>query len=226
MSIVSKTFGVAGLVGVTPRRVQLTVTDPITTVQQAGYLTQAELLPDAVYPTDIFDIIYSYNTNTGTGTYAQMVPVISVGGSIQLYPALYPSNTTITLTPAQVNGAYAAPVLLIPAPPSGFGNVISYGLLTTVVGTAFANGGVGVLQYTAGAHGTGGSAITGTIPAAEITAASSQVYIIASYVQAGVVATSAISGFGIYFSNQTGAFTGGANSKLTFSLQYYTVPMA
>lgn len=226
MSIVSQTFGVAGQVGVTPRRVQLTVTDSLSVLMTPGYLTQSNLSPNAAYPTDIFDIVYGYNTSTGVGTYIQMLPLILAGGVISLYQAPSVLNKNITLLQSDVQAAYATPVLLLDAPAAGYGNTIIAGSVTTVVGTAFANGGVGVIQYSSTPHGAGGFAMNGTFPAAEITAATSQYYIGLPFTQGGTVATSAIAGLGVYFSNQTSAFTGGANSKVIISLQYAIVPMA
>ena len=79
MTIISSTFGLLGQDGVTPRRVQLVTTDDLSTITTAGYLTEQGINPAFVYATDIFDVIYSYNTNTGTGTYIEMVPSIVAG---------------------------------------------------------------------------------------------------------------------------------------------------
>ena len=79
MSIISKTFGLMGQDGVTPRRVQMVVTDNATVVQTRGYLSNEKLNPDVVYPTDIFDIIYSWNSTTHTGTYGEFLPTITAG---------------------------------------------------------------------------------------------------------------------------------------------------
>jgi len=84
MSIVSMNFGFAGQEGIHPRRVQMVVTDGLTALTTAGYITVQSLLPNTVYPTDIFDIIYSYNTSTNTGTYAVFLPTIASNGSITL----------------------------------------------------------------------------------------------------------------------------------------------
>lgn len=83
MTIVSKNFGFTGEVGVVPRRVQLVVTDNLSTITTAGYLKPEFLLPDVVYATDIFDCIYSYNATTKTGTYVELLPTIT-GGVITL----------------------------------------------------------------------------------------------------------------------------------------------
>lgn len=87
MSIVSQTFGVAGQVDVTPRRVQLTVTDNFAAITTAGYLTEKGISPYVVYPTDIFDITYAYNNATGTGIYGEFICTISSSGLITLSPS-------------------------------------------------------------------------------------------------------------------------------------------
>jgi len=82
MSIVSMNFGFAGQVGVTPRRVQMVVTDSLATFTTANYLNQNGIAPNTVYSTDIFDVIYSYNALTQTGTYAQFLPSIAASTGI------------------------------------------------------------------------------------------------------------------------------------------------
>lgn len=79
MGIISKTFGVMGQNGVSPRRVQLVTTDNLATVTTAGYLSNQKLSPDQVKPTDIFDVIYSYSAVSGAGTYAVFLPTITAG---------------------------------------------------------------------------------------------------------------------------------------------------
>lgn len=98
MSIVSQTFGVAGQVGVTPRRVQLTVTDNFTAITTPGYLTEKGISPYAVYPTDVFDIQYNYNAATGTGTYGEFTCTVSVPGVITLIP-FGSTSANIVFTP-------------------------------------------------------------------------------------------------------------------------------
>lgn len=83
MSIISQTFGLLGQDGVIPRRVQMVVTDSLSTVTTAGYLQFAGVNTDNVQPTDIFDLIYLFSTVTGIGTYGEFLPVFS-GGIITL----------------------------------------------------------------------------------------------------------------------------------------------
>lgn len=225
MSIVSQTFGVAGQVGVAPRRVQMVVTDGLAAVTTPGFLTQENLLPYTVYPTDIFDMIYSFNTVTGVGIYGEFLPVISVGGSITLSVVVgQPKLSLVTMKTADVIGAYATPVQLIAAPGVGTGILITSAAIITEVSTAFATGGNAQVQYGNTNHAGGTIALSATIPAAEITAATSQVYSMAGLAATTVTATSVVTNKGIYFTNATGAYTLGTGSTVTVALQYMIVP--
>ena len=82
MSIISINFGFAGQVGVNPRRVQMVVTDNLATITTANYLNAQGILPNTLYPTDIMDVIYSYNEITKTGTYSQFLPSIAASTGI------------------------------------------------------------------------------------------------------------------------------------------------
>ena len=102
MSIVSQTLGVAGQNDVSPRRVQMTVTDSLGTITTAGYLNSDVLQPDVVYPTDIFDIIYSFNTATGVGTYGEFLPSFGAQGVITLVASEAVYVTTSSATPGTI----------------------------------------------------------------------------------------------------------------------------
>ncbi len=137
--------------------------------------------------------------------------------------SLQPFTATVTIVASDVTGAYAAPKVIIAAPGAGKTIVILNCQIYTSVSTAFAGGGVAVLQYDSTVHGAGTVALSATTPAVEITAAASQIY---SQLGLGSIATTVLTGVtnkGIYFSNQTGAFTGGAGSTITFTIQYLTL---
>lgn len=70
---------VTGQIDFNPRRVKLIVSDNLATVTTAGYLNVANLEGFAIYPTDIIDLIYSYNTTLRSGTYAVCTVAISNG---------------------------------------------------------------------------------------------------------------------------------------------------
>lgn len=293
MTIISKTIGSVGQVGVTPRRIQFVVTDSLAVVTTANYLQADHLLPDTIYPTDIIDMIYLWNATTHTGVYVELLVSI-VGGIITLNAAAgsdtgptipgdfavfsdttggledlgySPSNAAktkvvmataatiagqvamftdtagtigdsgilaanyqpltavVTMSAAQVDSAYAAPFNLIAAPAVGSGILLLSASVITEVATPFTGGGVAIVQYAATIHGAGFDALSATIPAAEITAATSQVYSMSGYVATTVTATTAISGLGIYFSNATGPFTAGTGSTVTIALTYLVAPI-
>jgi len=130
-------------------------------------------------------------------------------------------SASITLNQAQVQGMYAAPFQIIAASANKVIVPVLATIYTNFQTAAFANGGVAILQYDSTVNGAGTNSLTATIPAAEITAASSQIYSLG-----GVVASAltAITNKGLFFSNQTGAFTGGnAASTVVVTVSYYLV---
>jgi hypothetical protein len=132
------------------------------------------------------------------------------------------NTVTITLNQAAVQAAYATPFSLIAAPGAGKVIIVDHmSLYTNFQTSAFAAGGVGIVQYAATIHGAGTNALSATIPAAEITAAASQIYGLGAN---NANALTAITNAGIYFSNQTQAFSGGsASSTLVITLTYFVI---
>ena len=129
----------------------------------------------------------------------------------------------VNISGTGVTGAYAAPTQLIPTPGPGLAIVLISAQLITSVSTPFAGGGVALIQYGNTVHGAGTNAASATIAAAEINAASSQIF---TQLGKGLVAATVLTGVsneGLYFSNATGAFTGGAGTILGFALQYVVV---
>lgn len=225
MSIIFFSVGEAGQNGETPRNVKLVSSDTFAILTQPGYLNQTTTSGKQIFPTDIIDVLYNYSGTSnfnvasawGTGTYQRFVPIFN-NGIITLQPVGLLTDTTI-LTQSQIQGMYAAPVLLIPSAGSGTViQVLNGTIYTNFQSSAFASGGVGIVQYGNTVHGGGTDALSGTIPAAEITASSSQVYSLNG--NTGNALT-AISNSGIYLSNQTGAFTGGSSaSTIIVTLTY------
>lgn len=131
----------------------------------------------------------------------------------------------VSLNATQVTGAYAAPIALVAAPGAGKTIIVltEQSSIQSTGQTPFAGGGVGIIQYGNTVHGAGTNALSATIPSADITAATSQIY---CQLGAASVATTVLTGItnqGLYFSNQTGPFTGGTGSTLNISLQYAVV---
>ncbi len=137
---------------------------------------------------------------------------------------LQPYSVTVTMNTASVIGAYATPVQILPTPGAGKAIMVLSAQIVTEVSTPFATGGVAIIQYGNSVHGAGTLAIDATTPAAEITAASSQIYTQYGLASTTVTATAAITATGIYFSNQTGAFTDGTGSTVSVVLTYMVIP--
>jgi hypothetical protein len=127
-----------------------------------------------------------------------------------------------TLNQAAVQGSYATPTQLVATPGANKVLVPIWATVYTNFQTAaFANGGVGIVQYGNTAHGAGTNALAATIPAAEITAAASQIYNLAGN---SANALTAVTNLGLFWSNQTGAFTAGnAASTVVITILYYTI---
>lgn len=92
--------GVIG--GVSPRRVAITTTDNLATITTAGYLNYLITEGYTLYPTDAFDIIYSYNALTQSGIFG-MFTVAYANGSYTLTQFLSPGDVTLPV----VSGDFA-----------------------------------------------------------------------------------------------------------------------
>lgn len=295
MGIVAINVNTTGLVGgnVAPRRCTIITTDNLATITAAGYLNNQNTLGNNISVSDIFDIYYSYNINSKTGTFGMftvsysassgftlvawsnpgdvLLPVVSgdfaifngvtgqikdggfspsnaalanvvmqsgasVIGNLSQYndvlgtlvdsgiaaSGLQILSASVSLNQAAVQGAYAAPAQIIAAPGAGKILVpVQATIYTNFQTSAFAGGGVAILQYDSTVHGAGTNALAATIPSAEITAASSQIYNLEGAVAS---ALTGITNKGLFFSNATGAFTGGsASSTVVFTVSYYLV---
>lgn len=234
MGILSITTNVAGQVGgmiggVVPRTVKMISTDNLATVSAAGYLNEVSLQGYTISNTDIIDMWYGavggFNSITSPGTLGTFTPSI-VNGVITLIAWQNPAQeliASVTMTQAQILAASATPVQLIAAPGAGNAIIVTHATVYTNFQTAaFTGGGIAIVQYGNTALGAGTDALAATIPAAEITAAASQLYSLNG--NTGNALT-AISNLGVFFSNQTGAFTAGnAASTVVITLSYFVVP--
>ena len=135
-----------------------------------------------------------------------------------------PYVATVVMNTAAVTGAYATPFQLIAAPGASLAIMVLNAQVITEVSTAFATGGVAQIQYNNTVHGGGTIATSATIAAAEITAATSQIFTMAPIAAATVMATATFKNLGLFFSNATGAFTSGSGSTVTCVITYVLVP--
>ena len=233
MGILSITTNVAGqtgglIGGVLPRTVKIVTSDNLATVTAAGYLNNVSLEGYNIFNTDIIDMWYGATGSqfgiTSPGTLGIFTASI-VNGVITLVPWENPAQeliATITSTQAQIQGADVTPVQLVAAPGAGNAIIVTHATVyTNFQTTPFAGGGPAIVQYGNTAAGAGTDALAATIPAAEITAAASQLYSLNG--NTGNALT-AISNLGLFFSNQTAPFTGGsAASTVVITLSYFVV---
>lgn len=221
MPIKSIQIGQAGVSNRTPSWVYIETNDTYATVTSSGYLNGSAHEYVNSFQQNMMALV-STKTSAGPG-YPPSLFLLQFknnAGVWSLVPSPQSSNLTATVTipTASVLTSYATPYQLIAAP--GAGNIIRVSnvvLYTNFSGSAFTSGGVGVVQYDSTVHGAGTNSLSTTFPAAEITAAASQVYSLGS--NSGNALTG-ITNKGIYFSNQTGAFTGGGATTLTFYIEY------
>ena len=218
--------GQAGVSNNTPSWVYIETNDTYQTVTAAGYLNGAAHEYINTFKNNMM-VVISTKTAPGIGTLPilYMLQLRNLNGVWSLIAPGASNNTVnnanITLSSSQVLAAYATPQLLLPAPGAGLTTLLLSAQIVTEVGTsAFASGGNGIVQYGATVHGGGTNALSATIPSAEITAASSQIYSMLGY--AATTVTTGITNAAIYFSNATGSFTTGVGSSLNINLQYVT----
>ena len=122
--------------------------------------------------------------------------------------------TTITLSPAQVQGMYATPVTLMPAP--GSKKVIRVNSVTLSFdynGTVFAAGDVISVRYIGGTNVLSGSGTASTFGTAVLTTAADTVYTKGTTTSTTTHVV-ALANTGIEITNATQAFTGGTSGSV------------
>lgn len=100
MGIIAINVNTTGLVGQTinPRRCTIITTDNLATITAAGYLNNQNILGNPILPTDIFDILYSFNEATKVGVYG-------------IFQVNYSSSTGFTLNIWENPGNVLLPVV-------------------------------------------------------------------------------------------------------------------
>ena len=169
--------------------------------------------------------LVSGNLNKNSGTSGLVVDsgisATSVSGAITQLGQLYQASVTFNAT--QMATAYATPLTIVANPAaSQMILVLQASVYTGSTGnTPYATGTAPIIQYSSGGsngqHGAGTIATAAGLVAGDITAATSQVrnlFGIATGAQTG------LSGLGLYFSNATGAYTGGTGTSITITVVY------
>ena len=100
MSILSINVNVTGLVGqtVNPRRNTMITTDNLATITAAGYLNGQNSSGNPIFPTDIFEVLYSFNQANQQGTFG-------------IFQLTYSSSTGFTLVLWENPGNVLLPVV-------------------------------------------------------------------------------------------------------------------
>jgi hypothetical protein len=130
-------------------------------------------------------------------------------------------TVSIPLTAAQINGMYAAPVLVL-AGATGKAHIVdSVQFDLTGTATQFAAGGVANVQYDSTANGAG-TTCHADIAAAVITGATALTKTHRISKDLSSIATASIDGKGLYFSNKTAAFTTGTGTAV-LTVRYHTI---
>lgn len=128
-------------------------------------------------------------------------------------------HVQVSLTSANILGMSATPIQVVPAPGAGKTLVVErISVRITRTATAYASGGVGILQYGNAATGAGTNAADSTIAASFFTGAAG----VSETIRSGAILTdqgTALQNLGIFISNQTGAFTTGTGT-LTVDVWY------
>lgn len=131
-------------------------------------------------------------------------------------------HTQVTLSAANINGMYAAPVVLLAAPGTGKAIAINKVIFKiTRTATAFASGGAAIIQYGSTVNGGGTQSLDSTLAATVITGAAGDSYTLRN--GAVISDSSAVANAGIYISNATGAFTTGTGTA-TVDVWYTVIP--
>jgi hypothetical protein len=191
-----------------------------------GSVNTANIVNNAVTFAKFQQVAASSLVGNATGGLANVTGItlgngLEFSGSTVRVPLAQLQYTTVAITAAQFNGAYAAPKLLIAA---GGANTIvvlkQAQLLMTYVSANYAAGGVVAIQWSATANGAGTIA-SNTYSAATFQAAASTGW----NFNPGVVPETftAVANQGLYLSNITAAFTTG-DSTFVMHLWYATIP--
>jgi hypothetical protein len=130
-------------------------------------------------------------------------------------------HVKVSLTAAQLNGMYAAPVKLLDPQGAGKAIIVTKAVFTiTRTATAFANGGVSIVQYGSTVNGGGTQSLDSTIAAAVITGAAGTTVTVRNGAVISDLAAASIQNAPLYLSNQTAAFITGTGTG-TIDVWYY-----
>jgi hypothetical protein len=179
-------------------------------VKETGHGTQFGTKPTQGY--SVFGAtpaVQQVNTSSARGV-LQLFGFMATGG--QDYGT---QHTKVSLTAAQINGMYAAPVLLVSAPGAGLSVVpirVSFRIVRT--STAFAAGGAAIVQYSNTVNGGGTQALDSTIASTVVTGSAGTSVTLRNGAVISDLAAASIQNVGLYLSNATAAFTTGTGTAV------------
>lgn len=90
-------------VGIVPQMKRMVTTDSLATITTAGYLNSVDLQSNPIAPSDVLDVLYSYNLQTNSGTFGIFTASIS-NGVITLVQWANPGDVLLPV----VSGDFAA----------------------------------------------------------------------------------------------------------------------
>jgi hypothetical protein len=188
-----------------------------TTISNASTVGQAQVvsIPDSGSATAQFLV------KTGAFVSGNILIASGTGGVVADSGVPASNYAQVTMSAAQFNGMYAAPLLLVAAPGANSMIIVdNIALVMTYGSAAFAAGGVVAAQYDSTANGAGVIAST-TEAAADFFATASTVF----KLNAGAVLApfTTCANKGLYLSNITQAFTTGTGSAFIVKVKYHVI---
>lgn len=104
MSILSINVNTTGLVGdtVNPRRNTMVTTDNLATITAAGYLNGQNASGNPILPTDIFEVLYSFNATTQSGTFGIFTVTYVAATGFQLVIWDNPGNVLLPVVSGNI----------------------------------------------------------------------------------------------------------------------------
>ncbi len=105
MGILAFNVNTTGLEGpsVRPRRCTMVSSDNLTKITTAGYINSQNLAGNTVQPTDVFDVLYSFNASTGVGSFGIFTLSYSQSTGYTLVEWANPANVLLPV----INGDVA-----------------------------------------------------------------------------------------------------------------------
>ena len=127
--VISLFVDTSAQIGENPRRVKCITLDDLATVTAAAWINPALLVYGvSLLPTDIIDMIYSYNAQTNSGTYGEFLVAIS-NGTVTLSQTSSGGNVLLPVTAGNLavfngtSGQITSNPLASPATAINYGNI-------------------------------------------------------------------------------------------------------